>query len=226
MKFLNICIYLLAISLIIGCQSYNAQEQEARQRPLNVAEQAENPRLNNNKTGQEVAEHLVHLAERVPEVQGAIAVVMGDLAVVGIDVTAELDRSDVGVVKYEVAEALKDDPHGAYAFISADPDINVRLREMQEDIQAGHPITGIMNELAAIVGRIIPIVPGPEHEMQDPEPTDANDDRLNTGEENQLEEFQEEHGRRNMDDENLNKHEENERREQNSRELQKNEEEE
>ncbi len=219
MKVIYFCIYALLFSTLFACQPNTAQEQERGQQPLGIAEQAEEPQMNENKTAQEVAEHLVHLAERVPEVQAATALILGDLAVVGIDVNAELDRSDVGVVKYEVVEALKDDPYGAYAFVSADPDVNARLRGMQEEIQAGHPIAGIMNELAAIVGRLIPIVPGPEHEKAEPEPTDANEERLDEGQDNQLEDLQEEHGKRNMEDEDLTETDENVKREKNRRQL-------
>ncbi|OIJ09760.1 hypothetical protein BKP35_14820 [Anaerobacillus arseniciselenatis] len=223
MKLINICIYSILFSMLFACQPNTAHENDGNQQPLGIAEQAEDPRMNENKSAQEVAEHLVHLAERVPEVEAATALVLGDLAVVGIDVSEELDRSDVGVVKYEVVEALKDDPHGAYASISADPDINARLRGMQEDIQAGHPIAGIMNELAAIVGRLMPIVPGPEHEKAEPEPTDANEERLNEGQESQLEELQEEHGKRDMDDENIREIDEEQKQEENRRQLEKDE---
>ncbi|OIJ17707.1 hypothetical protein BKP45_19240 [Anaerobacillus alkalidiazotrophicus] len=201
MKLFHFCIYALLAFSLIACQTNTTRENEGKQKPFEVAEQATDPRENQIENGGEVAEHLVHLAQRVPDVNNATALILGDLAVVGIDVNAELDRSDVGVVKYEVAEALKDDPHGAYAFISADPDINERLHQMRREIEAGHPIAGVMNELAAIVGRLIPVVPGPEHRKAEPEPTDANEERLDEGQDEDLENIQEEYGKRNMDDE-------------------------
>ncbi|WNF35596.1 YhcN/YlaJ family sporulation lipoprotein [Bacillaceae bacterium IKA-2] len=199
MKLLHICIYTLIFSLFLGCQVNTVEEGDQKQQSLRIAEQAEGPRSNENKSGQEIAEHLVHLAERVPEVQSATALVLGDLVAIAIDVNAQLDRSDVGVVKFEVAEALKDDPHGAYAFVSADPDFRTRLQEMRQEIQAGHPVIGIMDELAAIVGRLIPIVPGQEHEKAEPEPTNANEEKLGEKQEDQLENVQEEQGKRDME---------------------------
>lgn len=200
MKLLHICIYALILSGLFGCQANTVEEGKEKQQSLGIAKQAEDPRSNENKSGQEISEHLVHLAERVPEVQSATALVLGDLVAIAIDVNAQLDRSDVGVIKYEVVEALKDDPHGAYAFVSADPDFNTRLQEMRQEIQAGHPITGIMNELAAIVGRLIPIVPGPEHQKEEPEPADANEEKIGEKQEDQLEDIQEEQGKRDMDE--------------------------
>ena len=89
----------------------------------------------------------------------ATAVVVGPWAVVGIDIDASYDRGRVGNIKYSVAEALKEDPAGAYAVVTADPDTLQRLREMREAIQNGEPVEGIMNELAEIVGRLMPQIP-------------------------------------------------------------------
>ncbi len=204
MKKIQFCIYVMFILLLGACQTNMAEDPNTgTQQPLGIAEQARDPRVKETKSAEEVAEHLVHLTERLPEVNSATAVVIGDLAVVGIDVKADLDRSDVGVVKYEVAEALSNDPHGAYAFVTADPDINARLKEMQKEINAGHPVSGIMNELAGIVGRLMPVIPGPEHRKAEPEPTDANTERLNEGQNQELEQIQEEQGKRNMDNETI-----------------------
>ena len=38
--------------------------------------------------------------------------------------------------------------------------MNERIREVAADIQNGHPIRGILNELSDITSRIIPEVPG------------------------------------------------------------------
>lgn len=115
--------------------------------------------ITTNREAEEVAERLVTLATKIDKVNDATAVVVGRWAVVGIDVDATLERSEVGTVKYSVAEALRDDPIGAYAIITADIDTNQRLREMNEDIRSGQPIQGIMEELADIVGRLMPQFP-------------------------------------------------------------------
>ena len=103
-----------------------------------------------------------------------------------------MDRSEVGSIKYSVAESLKNDPHGARAIIIADPDINARLKEIGEDIQRGEPIEGIMNELADIAGRVIPEVPA---DIKDPVQTKSVDDpkrTLNFNEKQDLEKTQQE----------------------------------
>ncbi|MBO8171167.1 MAG: YhcN/YlaJ family sporulation lipoprotein [Bacillaceae bacterium] len=133
---------------------------------------------NNNETAQETAERLVRLAREVPGVKGATAVVAGNTAVVGIDVKQSLDRTRVGTIKYSVAEALKEDPDGARALVTADPDIVQRLREMNQEIQNGRPIAGIAEELADIVGRIIPQMPRDVQRREQPNDT-TNEQRIN-----------------------------------------------
>src|SRR5690606_39479185 len=95
---------------------------------------------------EERAQHLANLAASVPNVNDATAVVLGNIAVVGIDIDGNVERSQVGTIKYSVAESLKHDPHGAGAVVVADPDINARLKEISEDIKNGKPIQGLMNE--------------------------------------------------------------------------------
>jgi YhcN/YlaJ family sporulation lipoprotein len=102
---------------------------------------------------------LEQLAEDIPGVQHANCVRFGNTAIVGIDVAAGLDRSRVGTLKYAVAEALRNDPIGVNAVVTADLDIVRRLQEIGADIAAGRPVTGFAEELADIVGRIMPQLP-------------------------------------------------------------------
>ncbi|WP_026690069.1 YhcN/YlaJ family sporulation lipoprotein [Alteribacter aurantiacus] len=142
-------------------------------------------------TGNEIANHLANLCTKLPEVRHATAVVLGPYAIVGLDLDPEMDQSDAGQVKYAATEALADDPYGAEALVTADPDITARLNEMQKDIADGKPISGIMEELAAIVGRLMPVTPGPEHRKETGgDPSDVNDDRLGGQEQQELENIQ------------------------------------
>ncbi|MED1725836.1 YhcN/YlaJ family sporulation lipoprotein [Brevibacillus parabrevis] len=165
MRVKRIIIGCLGASLVLsGCMSGNKANQAApqpnqQQAPHTQRVQQTAPEPAYNQSSQATADRLVQLATRVKKVNGATAVVIGKYAVVGIDVDAQLDRPEVGVIKYTVAEALKEDPQGANAVVTADPDIVQRLKEMAADIRRGHPISGFAEELADIVGRIIPQLP-------------------------------------------------------------------
>jgi YhcN/YlaJ family sporulation lipoprotein len=119
-----------------------------------------------------VARHLEELAKSVPGVKDARCVVFGNTAVVGIDVDETLDRSRVGTLKYSVAEAFRKDPYGIDAFVTADMDLNERIREIRADIEAGHPVAGFVEELTDIIGRIMPQLPR-DVELKDPPETDG-----------------------------------------------------
>ena len=112
-----------------------------------------------NADPREVAAHLETIAESVPRVQAARCVVFGNTAIVGIDVDPALERAEVGTVKYSVAEALRKDPYGVHAFVTADMDLAGRIAEIRDDIRQGRPIAGFAEELADIIGRIVPQIP-------------------------------------------------------------------
>jgi len=143
------------------------------------------------KTGQEISKRLVKLATSIPNVKDATAVVIGRYAIVGIDVNAKIDRSQVGSIKYSVAESLRKDPYGAKAVVVADADTTQRLKEIQADINKGRPVQGVMEELADVVGRLMPEIPG---DLITPSPKKApekSDKKLPNKEDKKLENEQE-----------------------------------
>ena len=107
-----------------------------------------------------------------------------------IDVNQKLDRSRVSSIKYTVAEALQKDPYGANAVITADADTTYRLKQMATEIKRGHPIGGVMEELADIVGRLMPEVPSKTNKSE-PDPVRSNDKQIPAKEEKQLKQQQE-----------------------------------
>lgn len=188
--------FIAVLFLLAGCTNNNAennQQSENRENSPQVTnvKNSTNQRVD-RKTGQDIAKRLVALATSIDNVNDATAVVIGKYALVGIDINADLDRSEVGSIKYGVAESLKNDPDGANAVVIADPDINARLKEIGEDIQNGKPIQGIFNELADISGRLIPEVPAdmirnePDRDLKKP------DEKLNDKEEKELKNDQDE----------------------------------
>ncbi|WP_374723814.1 YhcN/YlaJ family sporulation lipoprotein [Calidifontibacillus erzurumensis] len=182
----------LALFIIAGC-AQNESKESVGENNQNYAMEISQKTNNANRhtlNGEERAEYLANLAARVPDVKDATAVVAGDYAVIGIDVDKDLDRSRVGSIKYSVAEALKDDPLGANAVVVADPDTVERLREMRDEIANGRPIEGIINELAAIVGRMMPQIPQDLNKNEDP--LEQNDKQLSNKQEKQLENIKKE----------------------------------
>jgi len=150
---------LLALGLAGGCAGGDA-DQQANQadQPKQVRVQQSAPNADEERTRATEA-RLESIAEGINEVKHANCVIVGDTAIVGIDVGADVDRSRVGTIKYAVAEALKKDPVGIDAIVTADMDLNQRLQEIRQDMANGRPMQGIAEELSDIIGRIIPQMP-------------------------------------------------------------------
>ncbi|WP_258561015.1 YhcN/YlaJ family sporulation lipoprotein [Thermaerobacillus caldiproteolyticus] len=172
-----------------ACNVTNKQN-EANERSLVQVKNTADEKIT-NKSGQAIAKHLATLANRVPNVNDATAVVVGKYAIVGIDVNSNIDASRVGTIKYSVAESLQKDPYGANAIIIADPDLYARLNNIAKQVDNGRPVQSFMNELADIVGRVMPEVPSDLFNQKNEQPTKENDSQLNKREEQQLNNRQE-----------------------------------
>ena len=123
---------------------------------------------NNQYSNNEIATHLANIAADVPDVNDAVAIIAGPYAVVGIDINEETDREQVGTIKYAVSEALRNDPYGKTAVVIADGDMMQRFGEMNMKMRQGHPVQGITEELAEIVGRYMPTFPVDENRPEEP----------------------------------------------------------
>ncbi|MBB6283980.1 YhcN/YlaJ family sporulation lipoprotein [Geobacillus subterraneus] len=184
----NCWLAVLCFLLLSACTIGNNDEARESDRSLVRVKNTVDERVE-NKSGQEIARRLAEIANRVPNVHDAAAIVVGKYAIVGIDVGANVDASRVGTIKYSVAEALQKDPYGANAIIVADPDLYARVRNIGQQIDDGRPVRAFMDEIADIVGRVMPEVPSDLFETT-PEPTEENDGQLNEREERQLNERQ------------------------------------
>ncbi|MCC9090031.1 MULTISPECIES: YhcN/YlaJ family sporulation lipoprotein [Bacillus] len=181
------------IFLLGACQQQEKPEaldkQDGRQHLVRVSDSTKK-NTDQARPSTDVAQHLVNVTEHVADVNDATAIVIGRYAVVGIDVKDDLDRSKVETIKYSVAKALKNDPEGANAVVVADPDTVSRLKEMGKEIQAGRPVSGIMDELAAIVGRVMPEMPRNEIDRSEKDPTNDPNDQLKQNDQKQLDKNQ------------------------------------
>ncbi|HLR15077.1 MAG TPA: YhcN/YlaJ family sporulation lipoprotein [Bacillota bacterium] len=170
--------------ILMACKDNNNNQTLDTNKQFQQVENS-NPLPKEDASNNEIAAHLAQLANRVPDVNEATAIIAGPYAIVAIDVDETLERERVGTVKYSVSEALYKDPYGKSAVVIADADLIERFRQMGQQISDGFPIQGIVDELAAIVGRYMPVMPNKEapRKQQD---EDVND------EDSKLDDIQEE----------------------------------
>lgn len=162
------CVFLLVLTLATGCSQApksGAPSQDTNQRQIKVQQIA--PQKLEIKDSKAVAERLESLATSIPQVESAHCVVFGNTAVIGINLRKDMDRAKVGTVKYSVAEALKKDPYGVNAIVTADLDLDQRLRNIRDNMKAGRPITGFAEQMADIMGRAMPQLPRDIRNPQD-----------------------------------------------------------
>ncbi|MDL2418032.1 YhcN/YlaJ family sporulation lipoprotein [Bacillus tropicus] len=184
---MKILIYMLMVCLLItGCSIGKKDNPNEKPEQKNVSMKNVNYTNKSNKPNEKAADHLASLAASVPGVNDAKAVVVGKYAIVGIDVKAKLDRTRVESIKYSVAESLKNDPDGANAVVVADVDTYERLKQIGKQIKKGKTGEGILDELAAIVGRVMPQVPNDMIENKETNPIKDNDKQLPKDEEQEL----------------------------------------
>lgn len=149
------------VLLVVGCEQANDVQSNDQSNHIQQVKDSQ-PTPVAEASNHEIAEHLAQLASRVPDVHQATAIIAGPYAMVAIDVEDTLDRARVGTVKYSVSEALYEDPYGKTAVVIADADIMERFRQMNKHIKNGSPVQGIVDELASIVGRYMPVTPNKE----------------------------------------------------------------
>lgn len=156
----KVVVLALALAVLGGCSK--TPRNEASPSPdgrSGIKVQQTAPAKPEIRNKQEVTQRLEGLAASIPQVQSAKCVILGNTAIVGINVEPHLERSRVDVIKYSVAEALRKDPYGVHAFVTADIDMAGRIAEIREDIRQGRPVSGFAEELADMIGRIVPQVP-------------------------------------------------------------------
>jgi YhcN/YlaJ family sporulation lipoprotein len=162
------------LSVFVGCSKEKGASppQASDQNGIRAQQTAPTKQVIVNPA--EVENHLEQLALRVPGVQSANCVVYGNTAVVGIDVKQDMDRSKIGTVKFSVAEALRKDPYGANAIVTADMDLDQRLRNIRDKARSGRPVAGFAEEMADIIGRIMPQLPKDTNRPMPDASNDAN----------------------------------------------------
>lgn len=153
---IRMLLFIILTIYVAGCSNQNTQSNDTPQHESFIEQTSDQ---NGTATNNEIASHLAKIATEVPDVHDAVAIVAGPYAVVGIDVDEKIDRQRVGTIKFSVNEALRDDPYGKTAVVIADADATERIRNMRNQIQKGEPIQGVVDELADIVGRLMPTFP-------------------------------------------------------------------
>ncbi|PWU68987.1 MULTISPECIES: YhcN/YlaJ family sporulation lipoprotein [Gracilibacillus] len=170
---------------MVACGQQQQESQTNEQNDLGTVQlQNSDPAQQENMSNQDKAKYLANVASQVPDVNDATALITNRGVIISIDVNEDLDRSEVGSIKFSVLEAIQHDPYGENAIIVADPDMHERLKGIGDKIQQGHPIEAITEELSNITGRLIPEIPLNEKQS---EKIDQNKQKMDEEKDQELE---------------------------------------
>ena len=103
------------------------------------------------------AERLAQKIAALEEINSATVVIANSKAWVGVDLAANMGGRLTNAVKNEVTDIVKaDDKSITTVYVTADADTVTRLRNIANDIAAGKPLSGFIDELNEIGRRITP----------------------------------------------------------------------
>ncbi|MBS4021585.1 MAG: YhcN/YlaJ family sporulation lipoprotein [Dethiobacter sp.] len=104
----------------------------------------------------EMAEQVAEIATDVQGVDSAVAVVVSNLALVGVTLDrGEVAARDQAAIKREVSKRIEDEePSIVNAFVSANPDIIKQLQDISRGIRRGEPISTFFDQITDILARM------------------------------------------------------------------------
>ncbi|PWK14426.1 YhcN/YlaJ family sporulation lipoprotein [Tumebacillus permanentifrigoris] len=102
------------------------------------------------------ADEIANVATRIQGVERAAVFLTGKTALVGIDLADNISGSKIDTIKFSVKEAAERTGKGYRAIVSSDIDTVTRARALVNDVRNGKPISGISDEIADIVSRLLP----------------------------------------------------------------------
>lgn len=151
----------VALSLVGGCAAQrkplppNTANPPA---PSPVPAPAPNPNVQ-PKTPEQTRDTVTDLESRIEAVQGindAYVVVLGNVAIVGLDIKNAKQELGTNQSKAEATRIAEADSRIIKAYVTADPDIIPRIREISQGIRDGRPVTEFLDEISEIMNRLAP----------------------------------------------------------------------
>lgn len=119
-----------------------AYVNRATQPPANTAQL--------NTTERAAADRMVRTATKVPGVVHATAVVNGKDAVIGLDITNTAAQNK-RAIEYKVAHAVKKAEPGYNVHVTTDAQLHQRIRTLNTQVQTGHPVRTLANDVGIII---------------------------------------------------------------------------
>lgn len=103
------------------------------------------------------ADRVVRIVNAMPEVKTSYALVVGNVAMVGVDMRDKLSADKENALKTRIsADTKRQMPELAEVWVTSDPDLVKRIRDLAGRISRGEPVTGFFEEISNIAKKLQP----------------------------------------------------------------------
>ncbi|KAE9637004.1 YhcN/YlaJ family sporulation lipoprotein [Defluviitalea raffinosedens] len=140
-------------------EAKGSMEEFKRTNPYNVPEQVEKNNIWDIQYSSERAKHIARIITTLPKVEKATVIVMGNIALVGVELDHGINEEEVEEAKTLIEEkTFLADASLKNVAVTASPELVKRITSIAQDLNNGKPIDGLAEELGSIIRRITPIV--------------------------------------------------------------------
>lgn len=156
-KFIGIFIVLLIMASLAGCMPVRRPAPTPTPAPGPAPVPTEPRTAKPEQVQGGMATRVTKLVDAMPEVKSSSALVVGNVAMVGVDLRDKLTAAKEDTLKTKIsADTKKQMPELAQVWITSDPDLFTRIRDLARRIEQGEPITGFFDEISTIGKKLQP----------------------------------------------------------------------
>lgn len=134
--------------------------EKAKQNESQSSQNSNSSNSDENKTNSDLsvkASNIANNLNKINGVQKATVIMVGDTALIGLNLNDNLGNDKVTAIKREVSTKTKNLESGVTTtFITASPDLVQRINNLAVDLKNGNAVDGVKDELNNLVNRISP----------------------------------------------------------------------
>jgi len=152
---LLLALFITSLIVMSGCSEARKPGPTQPVPNQNQTEDKDTAELNRN--AKEKARNITQKADQVDGVKSSTVVVAGNTAYIGLDIKANIEKDQTKAVEEAVIKHIKGtEPGIKTVFVSSDADTLTRLKNIDNGIAEGTPLSSFASELGEIARRLTP----------------------------------------------------------------------
>lgn len=114
------------------------------------------PTPGNERVAKDAADEVAKKVSRIPGVKNAHVVVVGNVAMVGANLEANVEKGKTEQIRERAAKVAKADPRIVRTVVETDPDTVKRISNMAKGVRDGRPISEFFDQITEMFNRAKP----------------------------------------------------------------------